>query len=99
MGRLCYNGTIISGPGEWAVVSTRYQAILEQWDRYGRKMRDIMLECEPGKRPTIGDFIEAFRREGLEVQLTDFTSMTFKPVDPVASPIISLRIVRTVPFG
>jgi hypothetical protein len=62
-------------------------------------MRDITLECEPGKRPTIGDFLDAFKREGLELQLTDFTSMTFKPVDPVASPVISLRIVRTVPVG
>lgn len=81
------------------MVVTRYQAVLEEWDRYGRKMRDITLECEVGKRPTIGDFIEAFRREGLELQITDFASMTFKPVDPVTSPIISLRIVRTVPVG
>jgi hypothetical protein len=62
-------------------------------------MRDITLECEPGKKPTVGDFIEAFKREGLELQITDFTNMTFKPVDPTSSPVISLRIVRTVPFG
>lgn len=81
------------------MVVTRYQAVLEQCDRYGRKLRDIMLECEPGKQPTIGDFIAAFRREGLEMELYDFPNMTFKPVDPAASPVISLRIVRTVPFG
>jgi ribosomal protein S12 methylthiotransferase accessory factor YcaO len=79
--------------------AARYQAVLEQVDRYGRKMRDITLECQPGKKPTIADFVEAFRREGLELELTDFPSMTFKPVDPVNSPVISLRVVRTVAVG
>lgn len=77
---------------------TRYQAVVEQWDRYGRKLRDVVLECESGKRPTIGDYIEVFKREGLELQITDLTNMTFKPVDPTMSPIISLRVVRTVPY-
>ena len=81
------------------MVVTRYQAVLEQWDRYGRKVRDITLECDSNRGPTVGDFIEAFRREGLDVQITDFVDMTFKPVDPASSPVISLRIVRTVPFG
>lgn len=62
-------------------------------------MRDITLECEPGKKPTIGDFIDAFKREGLDLVITDLPNMTFKPVDPVTSPVISLRIVRTVPVG
>ena len=81
------------------MVVTRYQAVLEQVDRFGRKMRDITLECEPGKKPTIGDFVEAFRREGMELEITDFPSMTFKPVDPIQSSVISLRVVRTVAVG
>lgn len=80
-------------------VKSRYQAIYEIWDRYGRQTKELLIECEHGKRPTIGDYMEAFKREGLDMTITDFTSMSFKPKDPAATPVSSVRIIRTVPFS
>ena len=80
-------------------VKNRYQAIVEQWDRYGKQMKELTIECDLGKRPTIGDYMEAFKKEGFDVTITDFTNMTFKPKDPASTPVTSLRIVRTVAIG
>ena len=74
----------------------RYYSTIEFVDRYGKANKEVAVYTELGKRPTVGDFIEAFRSNGLDVELKDFVSMVFKPVNPSTSPIISLRIIRTL---
>ena len=74
----------------------RYASTVEYVDRYGKAIKELMVYTEFGKKPTIGDFIEAFKNQGLEVELRDFTNMIFKPIDPVSTPVISLRIIRTL---
>ncbi|HUC90485.1 MAG TPA: hypothetical protein VMS09_00490 [Paenibacillus sp.] len=73
-----------------------YQSVVEYIDKYGQSNKEIRITCEPGKRPTIGDFIGAFRQWGLEMELSDLTTMTFKPKNPMSTTVISLRIIRTV---
>lgn len=80
-------------------VTRRYQAIYELWDRNGRQTKDLVMECDAGRQPTVGDYLEALKREGLDLMLTDYTNMTFRPEEPSAAPVTSVRILRTVPLG
>ncbi|MFB5269433.1 hypothetical protein ACE41H_21990 [Paenibacillus enshidis] len=77
-------------------MSSIYQSDVE----FVYKSREIKLEecritCETGTRPTIGDFSDKFKEYGVEVRLYDLYSMTFKPVDPLNTDIISIRVIRT----
>ena len=74
----------------------RYASTVEYVDRYGKANKEVMVYSEFGKRPTIGDLIDAFKEIGLDVELKDFINMIFKPVDPVSTHVISLRIIRTL---
>jgi hypothetical protein len=73
----------------------RYYTTVEFIDRYGKANRELSVYCDLGQKPTIGDFLEAFRCAGMEMDITDFARMIFKPKDPARSPIISLRVIRT----
>ncbi|PZD95804.1 hypothetical protein DNH61_10135 [Paenibacillus sambharensis] len=74
----------------------RYYTTVEHIDRYGRTIKEFTVYAELGKKPTIGDFTEAFRKAGLDVDISDFISMTFKPRKPENTPLKSLRIIRTL---
>lgn len=74
----------------------RYVSTIEYTDRYGRANKELLVYTKFGKKPTIGDFIETFKENGLEVELKDFINMIFRPIDPTKTPVISLRIIRTL---
>jgi hypothetical protein len=76
----------------------RFISTVEFIDRYGRANKEVKVYTNYGKKPTIGDFINAFKDQGLEVELKDITNtnMIFRPIDPVTTPVISLRIIRTL---
>ncbi|MCD1258428.1 hypothetical protein B5M42_006185 [Paenibacillus athensensis] len=74
----------------------RYFSTVETTDRFGTKNREFLIYSDKGKKPTIGDFVDAFMQTGLDVEIKDFVSMMFKPKDPTTTPIISLRVIRTI---
>jgi hypothetical protein len=78
------------------LLKERYFSTVEYTDRYGKTMKELVVFSEIGKKPTIGDFIQAFKESGIDVELYDFINMIFKPSGPDQSPIISIRVVRTM---
>ncbi|TYP79467.1 hypothetical protein [Paenibacillus methanolicus] len=74
----------------------RFYATVECAERYGTANKQFELYCEFGKMPSIGDYVEAFRRKGHELEITDFITMTFKPVNPSQSPVIAYRVIRAL---
>jgi len=72
-----------------------YHAVVEFTERTGVTNKEIKITCEPGKKPTIGDYIAAFKESGLEVDITDFSRLVFKPKLHAQTPVVSLKIVRT----
>ena len=42
----------------------RYYSTIEFVDRYGKANKEVTVYTDLGKRPTVGDFIEAFRSNG-----------------------------------
>ncbi|CAM4325374.1 hypothetical protein [Paenibacillus tarimensis] len=74
----------------------RFYTTVEYTDRYGRTIKEFTVYAESGKKPTIGDFTEAFHKAGLDVDISDFISMTFKPRQPQNTPLKSLRVIRTL---
>lgn len=77
------------------MLKERYYSTVEYADRYGKANKELHIYCELGKKPTVGDFIEAFRKIGLDMELSDFVNLIFKPRRPHASPIISVKVLRT----
>ncbi|RKN82124.1 hypothetical protein [Paenibacillus ginsengarvi] len=77
------------------MLKERYYSTVEYVDRYGKKSKEMHIYCELGKKPTIGDFIEAFKQEGLDVEISDFINLTFKPKNPQTAPIIMVKVLRT----
>ncbi|GGF90347.1 hypothetical protein [Paenibacillus abyssi] len=73
----------------------RYYSTVEYTDRYGKANKGFEIYSELGKKPTIGDYVDAFKQSGFDVDITDFLNMTFKPKDPANSSFISLRVLRT----
>ncbi|TNJ62726.1 hypothetical protein FE784_29225 [Paenibacillus hemerocallicola] len=78
------------------MLKERYYSTVEYADRYGKTNKELHLYCEIGKKPTIGDFIEAFQKIGLDLELNDFVNLTFKPRRPLASTVISVKVLRTI---
>lgn len=77
-------------------MSSIYQSDVELVYRRGEtRLVECQITCETGKRPTIGDFSDKFKEYGIETRLYDLYSMTFKPVDPLTTEIISIRVIRT----
>ncbi|MBD2847745.1 hypothetical protein IDH44_21340 [Paenibacillus sp. IB182496] len=74
----------------------RYYSTVEYTDRFGKANRRFEIYADEGAKPTIGDYVDAFARSGMDVQITDFLDMIFKPTDPAISPLISLRVIRTL---
>lgn len=74
----------------------RYFSTVEYVDRYGKANRQYPVYGKAGTKLTIGDFIQAFRESGLEVEIVDFGTMTFKPTNAAQSSLISLRVIRTL---
>jgi hypothetical protein len=72
----------------------RYYATFEYVDRYGNEIKELEIFSELGKAPSIGDYLEAFQKQGHSMEIKDFTRMTFKPTDPHNTPVISFRVVR-----
>lgn len=83
------------GRAEGCYLLEKYYSTVEYTDRYGKVNRQFELYCESGKKPTIGDFLEAFRKAGLEMDITDFREMIFRPKHPATSEVISIRVMRT----
>jgi hypothetical protein len=78
------------------MLKERYYSTLEYADRYGKAIKELHIYCEIGKKPTVGDFIEAFQKIGLDLELNDFVNLTFKPKRPHATSLISVKVIRTV---
>ncbi|MEF3302878.1 hypothetical protein [Paenibacillus sp. GYB003] len=78
------------------MLKERYYSTVEYVDRYGKTNKEMHIYCEVGKKPTVGDFIEAFQKAGLDVELKDFIDLTFKPKHPPSTSVISVRVLRTV---
>ncbi|PYI52985.1 hypothetical protein [Paenibacillus flagellatus] len=78
------------------MLKERYYSTVEFMDRFGKANREMAIYCEVGKKPTIGDFIEAFKKSGLDMELSDFANLTFKPRRPSEAPVLSLRVIRTM---
>jgi hypothetical protein len=74
----------------------RYFSTVEYLDRFGRANRQLEVFSNKGKMPNIGDLIEAFSQVGLDVEIKDFITMTFKPKDPTKTHVISLKVIRTI---
>ncbi|MDF2723812.1 MAG: hypothetical protein K0Q59_3487 [Paenibacillus sp.] len=74
----------------------RYYSTAEYTDRHGKTNKEMHIYCELGKKPTIGNFIETFHRMGIEVELSDFINLIFKPKSPFTTSVTSIRILRTV---
>lgn len=78
------------------MLKERYYSTVEYFDRFGKVSKQIDIYCELGKKPTVGDFVEAFKNSGHEVELTDFLNLTFKPRQPLATSVTSIKVVRTI---
>jgi hypothetical protein len=77
------------------MIKKLYYSNVEYVDRFGKSNREFQVYCDPDRKPNIGDFLETFKKAGYDMELTDFSNLTFKPKDPVTTPVISLRIIRT----
>jgi hypothetical protein len=73
----------------------RYHSTVEYTDRFGTVNREFTIYTEIGKEPTIGDFTEAFRKSGFDVEINDFISMTFRTKDPDDTHVVSLKVMKT----
>ena len=70
--------------------------VIQEKKHHGEKAVEGAAETvQPGKKPTIGDYIAAFRESGLEVDITDFSRLVFKPKLHVRTTVVSLKVVRT----
>lgn len=78
------------------MLKERYYSTVEYTDRFGKTNKEMHIYCDLGNKPTIGDFIDAFREQGIDVELSDFINLIFKPKKTLASTIISVKIMRTV---
>jgi hypothetical protein len=73
----------------------RYHSTVEYTDRLGTVNREFTIYSKIGKEPTIGDFTEAFRKSGFDVEINDFITMTFRPKDPNDNQLVSLKVLKT----
>jgi len=65
-------------------------------DNNAKISKEMKVYCDIGKTPSVGNFVEAILNElGIEVEINNFITMTFVPVDRFSTEINSIRIVRT----
>lgn len=77
-----------------ATILVKYIAVVEYYDRLTKTFSEIPFSCEEGKNPSIGDFIKIFQEQGLEMEIKDFETMTFQPIDKTSTDIVYARVTR-----
>ncbi|MDB5055362.1 MAG: hypothetical protein JWM44_3412 [Bacilli bacterium] len=73
----------------------KFISLVEYINRVKSSNKELMVYCEAGKNPCIGDFVDAFKEQDLDMELKDFISMTFTAKNLFSTDIISARIIKT----
>ncbi|MEC0231586.1 hypothetical protein [Paenibacillus alba] len=75
-------------------IKIKYIAVVEYNDRLTKTFKEIPFFCEEDRNPSIGDFVELFQAQGLEMEIVDFANMIFQPIDKSSTEIVSAKINR-----
>jgi hypothetical protein len=77
------------------VDKAKYIASIEHVDGTVKTIKEISLFCDPSTTPNVGDFIQAFKEQGMDMELKDYINMVFIPVNRASNDHVSIRIIRT----
>jgi hypothetical protein len=76
-------------------MTERYLINIEYSTRLGKYNKELALICAKSTRPNIGDFTQAFKEQGIDVELKDIQNMIFQPINPNETDITSLKVIST----
>ncbi|NHN32152.1 hypothetical protein [Paenibacillus agricola] len=76
-------------------MTDRYLINIEYSTRQGKYNKELAVICAKATRPNIGDFTQAFKEQGIEVELKDIQNMIFQPIDQDSTDVTSLKVIST----
>jgi hypothetical protein len=76
-------------------MTDRYLINIEYSTRLGKYNKELAVICAKSSRPNIGDFTQAFKEQGIDVELKDIQNMIFQPIDQNSTDITALKVIST----